>query len=314
MILVTGGGGLMGLSVVCALVDRGEEVLILQRHAPEAPSFLAPFWDRQVKVVEGSTLDLPFICSLMTTYPIDSIIHTAVLGSSSKGSATLYQIVQINVLATANMLEVARIFNLRRMTYISSLAVYSGLYDKEEWREDMDLPIQVQNEISATKRASEQICTLYKSICGMSAPIIRVGHIYGPISHRPRNNSIHQMVRCAVQGKLANLLDMYEGSYNLPIHTKDLGQATAIVHLAKELRYDIYNCSDGNFVTNQEIADMVKDVVPGVEIHLGTDKRLYKPLLPMSIERLKDEGWMPEYADLKKGIQAYVDYLRQGKY
>ena len=59
---------------------------------------------------------------------------------------------------------------------------------------------------------------------------------------------------------------------------------------------------------------MVKDVVPGVEINLGTDKRLYKPLLPMSIERLKDEGWMPEYADLKKGIQAYVDYLSKGKY
>ena len=304
----------MGLSVVWALVDRGEEALILQRHTPEAPSFLAPFWDKQVKVVEGSTLDLPFICSLMTKYPIDSIIHTAVLGSTSTDSVALYQIVQINVLATANMLEVAHIFNLRRMTYISSLAVYHGLHDKAEYREDMDLPITVSSAISATKRASEQICALYTSTYGMSAPSIRVGGIYGPISHRTRSNSIHHMVRGAVQGKPVNLPNMYEGSYNLPIHTKDLGRATAVVHLAKELKYDIYNCSDGNFVTNKEIADMVKDVVPGAEIHLGTDKRLDRPLLPMSIERLKEEGWMPGYADLRKGIQAYVDYLTQEKY
>ena len=41
MILITGGGGFIGLNLARDLIDRGEEVLLVRRHSFETPSFLA---------------------------------------------------------------------------------------------------------------------------------------------------------------------------------------------------------------------------------------------------------------------------------
>ena len=77
MILITGGGGFFGLNTARSLVDRGQELLLLQRRPAQPPAFLAPYWGKQVKQATGSIVDLPFLFGVMKSYPIDSIIHAA---------------------------------------------------------------------------------------------------------------------------------------------------------------------------------------------------------------------------------------------
>lgn len=313
MILITGGGGLLGLNLAKHLIDKGQEVLLLQRHEIEIPPFLTPYRDRQLKGVTGEILEWPFLCDLLRKNPIDSIVHAAAIWPGRAGTTSLHQVVSVNVVATLNMLEAARIFGLRRVTFISSTTVYLGLEDKAECREDMNLPVTSPEAISSTKKASEQICGLYAGTYGLSVPIVRVARIYGPTAHW-RRNPLERMVVGAVEGRRADLHDIYEGSLISPIHAKDCAKGIGLIHLTAELKHKIYNLSDGNLVTYKTLANVVKEIVPGAEINLGTDKRLETSHPPVSIERLKAEGWAPDYGNLKNGIQSYVDYLRTGKY
>jgi nucleoside-diphosphate-sugar epimerase len=184
-----------------------------------------------------------------------------------------------------------------------------------EGREAVNLPAIYPDAICATKKASEQICGLYTSTYEMSVPIMRLARIYGPTAHW-RRNPMERMVVSAVEGMPADCLDTYEGSYLCPIHAMDCAKGISLIHLEKELKYNIYNLADGNHITYGEVANIVKEIVPNADIRLGTDKQLDMsyPFHPVNIDRIKAEGWTPEYADLKKGIKAYIDYIKHGKY
>jgi nucleoside-diphosphate-sugar epimerase len=313
MILITGGGGLLGLNLAKDLADKGQEVMIFQRHEVEVPAFLISYWGKEVKSIVGDLLEWPLLCNLMTKHHIGSIIHAAAVWPGRFGTTSLAQVIYINILATQYVLEVARIFNLRKVTFISSETVYLGLKTKEPCHEDMPLPTTSPEAISATKKASEQICGLYSKMYGMSVPILRVARIYGPTAHW-RRNPMERMIVHSVEGKTADITDTYEGSYTVPIHAKDCAKGISFIHLATELKHNVFNLADGNHVSYGEMAKIVKEILPNADIRLSKDRNLDFSIPPISIERLQSTGWRPEFADLRKGIRAYIDYLRDGRY
>lgn len=187
MILVTGGGGLLGLNLARALVDKGKEVLLLswfhERAETLVSPFLAPFWGNQVKEVKGDVLEWPSISSLIGEYSIESIVHAAGIWPGRVGTTSLYHVVSVDIVGTLNILELAHIHGLRRVAFISSVNVYFGLGDQVEGYEDAHLPVLYPDAIGTTKKASEQICHLYANRYQLSVPIIRVARIYGPTAH-----------------------------------------------------------------------------------------------------------------------------------
>lgn len=313
MILITGGGGLLGLNLAYDLASKGEEVLLMQRHPIEIPPFLEPFHGKQVKDVVGDILNWPFMSGIVKEYSIQSIVHAAAVWPGRLGTRSLHEVVSINVTATTNMLELTRIFGLSRMTFISSTTVYLDLDMDTLCHEDMELPVTPPGAIPATKKASEQICGLYAATYGLSVPVIRVSRIYGPTAHW-RINPMERMVVKAVEGNPAEILDTYEGTYTCPIHARDCAKGISTIHMKDQLKYSIYNLSDGNFVTYREVADIVRELIPDAQIYLGTEKKEEIQHPRVSIERIKSEGWSPEYEDLRKGLGAYINYLRAGEY
>jgi UDP-glucose 4-epimerase len=314
MILITGGGGFYGRNIARFLVDKGKDVLLLQRSPYEVPSFLAPFWDKQVKGIRGDVQSLPFLMGLVKDYHVESIIHLA--GVSRAAKLPVHEIIQVNVQGTVNVLETARILGLRRVTFASSNTVYYGKKNppKGPYQEDLDLPVisQVGGFIPYTKKAAEQLCLLYSKEYKLSVCMIRGGNGYGPGSHRSNPPDI--LVPDAVQGKPVDFSHVPENSTLAPVYSKDLAKGYGLVHLSESPKHQVYNISSGTMYTFSEVVGMIKDLIPGADIRLGPaskDVTLYCP----SIERAKEDvGYMPEYADLKKGISAYVEYLKHGRY
>ena len=139
MILVTGGGGFVGVNAARCLADKGEEVMLLQRRSRGVPPLLEQYWGKQVREATGSVLELPFLFGLMKEFPIDGIVHAAFDsagidarggGMSPSSGRTLYDVVQIGINGTINILELGRLFALRRIIFISSVEYLRG------WPED----------------------------------------------------------------------------------------------------------------------------------------------------------------------------------
>ena len=317
MVLVTGGGGVLGLNLARDLAERGEQVLLLswihEGRKTEVPSFLVQYWGKEVTEVMGDVLEWPSILDVMAKHPVDSIVHAAGTWPGRPGETSLYHVASVDVTGTLNILEAARIFNVRRITFISSLGVYIGLPNNTKVHEDINLPAMVPDVISSTKKAAEQLAMLLDNL--------QHGYTRYPGSEDLRPCShwgikpLEKMVVNTLQGIPADCLETYERSYVCPIYTKDYTRGIITIHLADKLKYNVYNLSDGNCVAYREVAEMVREVIPGADIRLATTEQgdVSFPF-QLDISRIKDEGWTPRYGDLKAGIRAYADYLMHGIY
>jgi nucleoside-diphosphate-sugar epimerase len=318
MILITGGGGFLGLNMARCLADKGKKVLLLQRREIELPSLLASFWGKEVQQATGNILDLPFLLGLIKEYAIDSMIHGAfdtsmLVGGPKAGiRKAVHQLVQVQVQGTTNVLEAARLFDFRRVTFISSVDVYRGSpKDCEEWREDAFLPPVSFSPVCNTKKASEQLCFLYAKAYDLSIATLRVGRVYGPeASHA--HEPIKAMTEDAVNGKPSDLSRVPGDSRGHTVYAKDVGEMTCLVHLAQSLKHAIYNVADGGDPTMREVAHFVKEWIPDAEITLGpeTGQSAYSRV---TMDQMREEfGFVPR--GLREGIKAYIDWLREGKY
>jgi nucleoside-diphosphate-sugar epimerase len=122
------------------------------------------------------------------------------------------------------------------------------------------------------------------------------------------------MVPDALQGKPVDFSHTPENGTLAPVYSKDLAKGYGLLHLAESLKHSVYNISSGNMYAYSEVVRMIKDLIPGAEIRLGPASPHVTPYRP-SIERAKDNvGYTPDYADFKKGVAAYIEYLKDGKY
>ncbi len=314
MILITGGGGFIGLNLARELIDRGQEVLLIRRHPFEPPSFLAPFIGKQVKVSLGDIGELAFLYRMIREYGVDSIIHAA---SLHKGTGTLYKVLKSNVDGTTEILEAARVFDIRRVTFVSSIAVYMTDGPMAHvFSEDNDLPVTSGHNpyIGATKKAGEQICQLYADEYHMSIPIIRPPMVWGPLYHSGMQLQ-DVMVQNAASGRPTDFAHIYGGTKLVFLYVRDCAKGISLVHLAPSLKHTIYNIADGRRHTLADFAEVIREFIPSVEIKLGTTRPATDVDLPeTSIDRIREDvGFSPEY-DLKRAVKSYIDWLRDGKY
>ena len=315
MILITGGGGLYGLNIAWYLANRGKKVLLLQRSPFQVPSFLAPFWEKEVKGIRGDIVSLPFLMGLARDFEFESIIHLAAVWEGRGGEVAPYQAIEVNIRGTVNVLEVARVFRLRRVTFASSNTVYHGMNAPPmgPYHEDLDLPAYSVGYIPCTKKAAEQICLLYAGEYKMSVCMVRGGRGYGPTMHWGRM-PIERMVFPSLEGKPADLKNLPENNTLAPVHVKDLARGYGLLHLAESLKHTVYNISSGNSYTFSAIAQIVKEIIPGADIRSGPSSARVEPYCP-SIQRAREDvGYIPEYADLREGIRAWIRYLKEGTY
>jgi UDP-glucose 4-epimerase len=314
MILITGGGGFIGLNLARDLIDRGQEVLLVRRHPFEPPSFLAPFIGKQARVSLGDIGELPFLYRTIREYGVESIVHAA---SLHKGTGTLYKALKSNVDGTIELLEAAHMYGISRVTFLSSIAVYlkdgpmAPVFD-----EDNDLPVaSVHNPyIGATKKAGEQICQLYANEYHMSIPIVRPPLVWGPMYQSGLQHQV-TMVKNAVEGRATDLSSVYGGTKMVFVYVRDCARAIGLVHLAPLLKHPIYNISDGETHTLADFTEVIREFIPSAQIRLGSTRSATDVDFPeTSIERIREDvGFVPEYG-LKRAVKAYIDWFRDGKY
>ena len=322
MILVTGGGGFIGLNVARGLVEKGQEVVLVQRRSVDPPSYLAPFWGARVKEARGSIMSLPFLVSVARSYPIDGIVHAAFDSSGidpRQGVATassgrnLNDIVENAIEGGTNILELARLFNVKRLTFISSVDTYRGYpKDCDHWTEDAFLPPVSFTMIGNTKKAMEQLCLLYSKAYNLSVVSLRVGRCYGP-SGTHASEPILQMVEGSVVGKEVNLSHVPANSRGHTIYVKDTGEATALLQLKDALEHYVYNVADGDDPTMGEVADIVRELIPTARITLGpAQEGKFAPTLAPPTRLAEETGFRPR--KLREGIAAYIAFVRDGAY
>ncbi len=166
-VLVTGGAGFIGRSVVAAFLDAGASVRVLDQLESE---------NDQVETIRGDLCD-PAVRDRAVTPELTGIVHlaaiTSVLGSLSRPAV----VHQVNVEATAGLLELARLREVRRFVMSSTNAVVGDVGERTIHE---DLPLRPLTPYGATKAAAEMLLSGYAGGYGMATCALRLTNVYGP--------------------------------------------------------------------------------------------------------------------------------------
>ncbi|MEJ5914581.1 NAD-dependent epimerase/dehydratase family protein [Pseudokineococcus sp. 1T1Z-3] len=184
-VLVTGACGFVGRHVVAALLGRGAQVSAVDRSAhPDVPTVVGDLRDvgtRDRAVVPG----------------LDVVVHlaavTSVLGSVERPQET----VDLNVTATAGLLELCRTRGVGGLVLASTNAVVG---DVGTGTITEDLPLRPLTPYGASKAAAEMLLSGYAGAFGLRAPAVRLTNVYGP-GMRAKDSFVPRLLRAAAQGR-----------------------------------------------------------------------------------------------------------------
>jgi UDP-glucuronate 4-epimerase len=201
-LLVTGGAGFIGSTLVDALVARGDEVCVLD----DFDDYYAPALKRQnlamalksgrVTLVEGDICNPADIARAFSGKP-EAVIHLAARAGVRPSIEQPELYAQVNVTGTAAVLEAARRQGCRLVVFGSSSSVY-GSRSKAPFSEDdrTDRPV---SPYAATKIAGEMLCAAARALGPMECVALRFFTVYGP-RQRP-DLAIAKFTRLLLEGK-----------------------------------------------------------------------------------------------------------------
>ena len=316
-ILLTGGAGFIGSHLAETLLQRGHQLSIVDN--------LDDFYSldrkranldeiRRKGDFEFAEVDICHFQALRETMRRsrpDVIIHLAARAGvrPSIEQPLLYE--RVNVAGTANLLEAAREFGVRRFIFGSSSSVY-GATAKVPFRED-DTGLHPISPYAATKLAGELFCYTYAHLYSMTAICLRFFTVYGP-RQRP-DLAIHKFTALIEAGKPIPVFG--DGSMGRDYTYVDDTVAGILASLEYEppsgaAPFDIFNIGNSHPVKLGELIECLESSTGRQAI------REQKPLQPGDVpltwanldKSCRLLGYRPQIP-LREGLKRFVAWYRE---
>ena len=117
-------------------------------------------------------VDMPRLRELTAGRAIAAIVHCGAMSGPNVGRNSPLQQVSVNIVGTANMLELGRELGVSRFVYASSVSAYG---DCQGENLDEQTPLRPTNVYGATKAASEMLVMAYAADFRIRAVSPKVG-------------------------------------------------------------------------------------------------------------------------------------------
>ena len=271
-ILVTGGTGYIGSHTSIELLNRGEEIVIvdnLSNSKMEMCDKIKEITGKDFKFYKVDLLDKENLRKVFEENEINEVIHFAGLKAVGESCQKPIEYYHNNITGTLILLELMKEFNCKKIVFSSSATVYGNpktVPIKE------DFPLSTTNPYGSTKLMIEQILTdVQKSDNDWSVILLRYfnpigAHESGKIGENPNGipNNLMPYINYVACGKLDHL-NVFGNDYNTPdgtgvrdyIHVVDLaiGHLKAIDKVRNSKGVMAYNLGTG---IGYSVLDIVK--------------------------------------------------------
>jgi nucleoside-diphosphate-sugar epimerase len=314
-VLVTGAAGFAGSYIVRALLDRGYEVTALDVAEPRAETRAVIGAD--IEFIRGSAADGSLAEDVVGSLRPAAIVHAGWnLNLAAADASPL--ITFDDVRSSLNLLEAARLHSVSRFIFFSSIGVIPRVSYEPI---DGDHPVLLARDgpewaYSAAKISVEAYCFTYQRSFGLDFRTIRPSAMYGFGMSRFAPNYMKQIVEPAVRGEEVHL----PAGGPVPRDYVHILDVASLVAAALEGPDDadriFYGATGEPLRTGGDVAEVVRNLVPGAVVELADafteeDRRELVCRGRISMANARNQlGWAPRYADLRDGIQEYVERYR----
>ncbi len=327
--LVTGSAGAIGSMVVRNLLNRGQNPVGYDFRPLKDSAGELTLESRFMKdiigefeYVQGDLLDLPRLMDTVKRLSVDHIIHTAAL-LPDLARANPYQAIRANIEGTANVVEVAKAFNVKRIVYTSTKGVltdFTGEYGHPTYKPiKEDYPVISPNNSHTFYNDTKVFCEHYLHKCvewwGLSIAILRFASIHGPGRLRHGGRAVMSaMIDNAMRGKPTIIPEGGEQKDDF-LYIKDVANAIVLACLATDVHDRVFHIGSGRAMSYYEFAETIKGVFPGATIEIGPGldpmKLNFLTYGVMDISRAREVlGYEPQYS-LEEGIRDYWQIMKE---
>jgi UDP-glucose 4-epimerase len=314
MILITGGLGFIGSHTVQALLDVGEECVLVQRSHADLP---AGRFDAPVAVEQADATDLEALLAVGRRHRITGIVHLAGSMPWPPSAEPPVQAARRSLGSLFNIVQAAQEWGVGRVALASTIGVYGGARDPFEGplTEDMPLSMSSPHLIPTFKKVSELLGGHLADATGIEVVNLRISGTWGPLGHNPDPFfPAPQLIHAAAHHRAPDLSGVggrmhTEDSLDL-CYVKDTARAIAQLQLADHLNHRTYNVASGHATTNADVAAAIRQVVPDAQVDLPSGGETRQAWL--DITRLRqDTGYEPAW-DTKRAAADYIAWLQAG--
>ena len=316
-ILIT-GAGTIGRLTAQHLAERGDRVVLMDIH----PRLGTPVPGVDYQCCDVT--DYAALCQLVELHAVERIVHTAAMLSTSIRQDPLRGYA-VNTMGTANVLEAARKYRLKRTVIASSTTVtYSTFASRDTRPIEEDFPMQVLSErpgsiYAAAKIANEHLSLLYADLYQVDCVVLRYGAVLslgdGQATSVPGKllSALIQSGQTGIPAVLDDPILLWGGKEEF-VDARDCALANVCALDAPAPRQRVYNVATGHWFSLEEFIATCRTVLP----HLAVDQRLepqggyaafaHKRPAPSAIAAAREELGFVARHDLADTIRYYAQY------
>jgi UDP-glucose 4-epimerase len=311
-ILVTGGAGYIGSHTVAELLEKNEDVIILDNlERGHKESILGG------KLIVGDLRDKEFLKSVFKENAIEAVIHFAAYIEVGESTVDPLKFYNNNVVSTLNLLNAMNEAGVKKIVFSSTAATYGEPENVPILETDKTLPT---NPYGETKLTVEKALKWADSCLGIKHVILRYfnaagAHISGQIGedHNPETHLIPLILQVAL-GKRDDI-KIFGTDYPTPdgtcirdyIHVSDLANAhvLALNKLRDDNKSQIYNLGNGKGFSVNEVIEIARKVTGHSIKAIVAPKRTGDPaiLVASSKKIIEELKWVPRYNNIETIIE-----------
>lgn len=177
-VLVTGATGLLGSSLVEALLERGALVTCLVRDWVAGSRLITSGALDRTNVVRGELEDYQTVLRAVNEYEADTVFHLGaqtIVGTASRSALSTFE---ANIKGTWNVMEACKECSklVKRVVVASSDKAY-GCHEKLPYTEETPLVGKYPYDVS--KSCADLIATSYFHTYGVPVTVTRCGNLFG---------------------------------------------------------------------------------------------------------------------------------------
>jgi CDP-glucose 4,6-dehydratase len=309
-ILITGGTGLLGSSLVKRLLDNQEieYVVVPTTNIKSKTSIdLMGIKSDRLNLIGGDIRDYDFVQRMFNEYEFDTIFHLGALSEVRKCQSNAKLAYDTNIGGTINLLETARMYEDIKAIVVSSSDKAYGRCELPYSEED---PLDGKGIYEVSKSCQDLVARSYFYNYDMPVAVTRCSNLYGGADMN-FSRIIPNTIRSILNNKSPLIWTGAENFIREFLHVDDA--VSAYLSIAENIditKGNAYNIGSGEKITIGNLVTKILDKMP-TDVKIEYRERTFPEISNQYLDSSKikrDTGWEAEIKldeGLSKTIEAY---------
>ena len=313
-LLVTGGSGFIGSNFINLIMERFNEINIVNFDAMYYCASVENIdlkWrnSKQYTFIKGNLCSMDLVRHVLETHQPTHVIHFAAQSHVQNSFSDALQYTQDNIMGTHTLLEASRLYGkIKKFIHVSTDEVYGeSMMSIDEKHKTEHSVLCPTNPYAATKAGAELIAQSYNHSFNMPIIITRGNNVYGPNQYPekviPRFiKQLNNNKKVTIQGNgscVRAFLHSYDTACAFECILKN-GKVGEIYNIGcdKNMEYSILEVAK-MLIKKIKNTENYDEWIEYIEDRPFNDMRYY-----ISNQKLKDLGW-----DISVGFEEGIDSL-----